>query len=155
MLTKPADSRFMRISLLTFVLATVLTAGPAGVRAEEKKAAPSPTVLMSPAAMPIVVDGRLVNYVFVTIRLSLSPNADSVKMRAMEPYFRDALVRAGHRTPFVRPDNYTILDDDKLKATLLREANAIAGPGMVVSAQINREQTMHYDGLPKPAVRAH
>ena len=145
----------MRIPALAAGLTAFLIASPAAIRAEEKKAAPNPTVLMSPAAMPIVVDGRLVNYVFVTIRLGLSPNADSVKMRAMEPYFRDALVRAGYRTPFVRPDNYAILDDDKLKAALLREANALAGPGMVISAQINREQSMHYDGLPTPTVRAH
>ena len=112
--------------------------------------APNPTVLMSPVAMPVVADGKLVNYVFVTIRLSLSTRADPVKMRALEPYFRDALVRAGHRTPFVRTDNYAALDDAALKAALVRDANAIAGPGMVVSAQIIREQAMHYDGLPKP-----
>jgi len=122
---------------------------------KEKKAAPNPTVLMSPVAMPVVVDGRLVNYVFVTIRLGLSAQADSSKLRSMEPYFRDALVRVGHRTPFVRHDNYTQLDDARLKAALLREAALIVGPGMVVSATINREQSMHYDGLPKTTPLAH
>jgi hypothetical protein len=108
------------------------------------------TVLMSPVALPIVVDGRLVNYVFVTLRLRLSPNADAVKLRAMEPYFRDALVRAGHRTPFVRSDTYTALDDNRLKAAVLSQAAALAGPGMVVSAQIVREQAQHYQNLPRP-----
>ena len=118
--------------------------------AEEKKAAPNPTVLMSPVALPIVVKGQLVNYIFVTIRLGLSDKADAGKMRIKEPYFRDGLVRAAHRTPFVRTDNYTLLDDEKMKAALLREANLAAGPGMIVSAQIIREQAQHYDGLPKP-----
>ncbi len=98
-----------------------------------------------------MVDGRLVNYVFVTLRLGLSAQADASKLRAMEPYFRDALVRAGHRSPFVRPDNYAALDDDKLKATLLRDAATLVGPGAVVSVQIVREQAQHYSGLPKPA----
>jgi hypothetical protein len=137
----------MRFRVLALALAAAL-ASPALAAAPPP---PTPTVLMDPVAMPIVVDGKLVNYVFVTIRLRLSPNADPIKLRAMEPYFRDALVRAGHRTPFVRPDNYTTLDDVRLKAALLREAAAIAGPGMVASAQIIREQPKHVDGLPKPA----
>lgn len=141
----------MRAAVLALSAALLAVSPALAAHGEkDKKAAPNPTVLMSPVAMPIVVDGRLVNYVFVTIRLGLSAKADSVKLRAMEPYFRDALVRAGHRTPFVRDDNYTVLDDDKLKAALLREANLIAGQGMVVSATINREQSMHFDGLPKP-----
>ena len=141
----------MRRLLALAVIAAAL-AGPAA--AEQAIKGANPTVLMTPVAMPVVVNGRLVNYVFVTIRLSLSPKADSVKLRAMEPYFRDALVRAGHRTPFTRADNYTLLDDARLKAALLREANAIGGAGSVIGATINREQAMHIDGLPKPSAPA-
>jgi hypothetical protein len=139
--------------LLALVLAAALSLAPLAAEADPKPVL-NPTVLMDPVAMPIVVDGELVNYVFVTIRLHLSPDADAVKLRAMEPYFRDALVRVGHRSPFVRSDNYTTLDDARLKAALLREAAAIAGPGQVISAQIIREQAQHYDGLPKPAAAA-
>jgi len=132
-------------------------AGPA--LAGEGEGAPSAprnaTVLMSPLALPIVVDGRLVNYVYVTLRLGLSAQADAPKLRNMEPYFRDALVRAGHRDPFVRPDNYAALDDNRLKATILRDAAMLAGPGLVVSVQIVREQAQHYNGLPKPAAPPH
>jgi hypothetical protein len=136
------------------VLASLALAGPA--LAGEGTPAPSQTsstVLMSPVALPVVVDGRLVNYVFVTLRLSLSSRADAPTLRAMEPYFRDDLVRAGHRMPFVRPDNYAALDDDRLKATVLRDAAQLAGPGLVTSVQIVREQAQHYSGLPKPAVQ--
>ena len=139
----------MRLAILAALAA--LSLAPS-VLAQEGGAAPkrNPTVLMSPVALPIVADGRLINYVFVTLRLGLSPNADAPKLRAMEPYFRDALVRAGHRSPFVRPDNYTVLDDDRLKATVLRDAAALVGPGMVVAVQIVREQAQHYRGLPQP-----
>ena len=136
------------IAACTLGLAALATASAA----EEGAPAPNPTVLMSPVALPIVVDGQLVNYVFVTIRLGLSGKADAAKMRLKEPWFRDALVRAGHRSPFVRPDNYTLLDDNRMVAALLHEANAITGPGIVLSAQIIREQAQHYDGLPKPKV---
>lgn len=58
----------------------------------------APTLLMSPVALPVVSDGHLVNYIYVNLRLTLSPKADADKLREKEPYFRDALVRAAHRT---------------------------------------------------------
>ena len=130
------------------LIAVLCLAGPAV--ADPAPPTSSSTLLMSPVALPIVVDGRLVNYIFVTLRLGLSPNADAPQLRTREPYFRDALVREGHRTPFVRPDNYAVLDDAKLKAAVLREAAALAGPGIVVSVQVVREQAQHTSGLPKP-----
>ena len=139
----------MRFSSLA-LLAAVSIAGAAVAQEGGAPPPPSPTVLMSPVALPVVVDGKLVNYVFVTLRLRLSPAADSLKMRAMEPYFRDALVHVGYRTPFVRPDNYTVLDDNKLQAAVLSQAALLVGPGMVSSVQIVREQAQHMSGLPKP-----
>ncbi len=139
----------MRIAILA-LLAAASTAGAASAQEGGAPPPPSPTVLMSPVALPVVVDGRLVNYIFVTLRLRLSSSADSLKMRAMEPYFRDALVRVAYRAPFVRPDNYTVLDDDKLKAAVLGQTALLAGPGMVTSVQIVREQAQHNSGLPKP-----
>ena len=140
----------MRFPALAAGLAIGLSAAPA--LAAETAPIPNPTVLMNPVALPVVVDGRLVNYVFVTVRLSISAKADPPTMRRLEPFFRDALVKDAHRNPFVRPDNYAALDDNRLKAVLIRDANAIAGPGMVTSALITREQPMHIDGLPKTKV---
>ncbi len=142
----------MRRFALGLLAALSLAAPALAGEGAPSAASRNPTVLMSPLALPVVVDGQVVNYVFVTLRLGLSAQADASKMRAMEPYFRDALVRAGHRSPFVRPDNYAALDDNKLKATLLRDAAALVGPGIVLSVQIVREQAQHYSGLPKPAV---
>ena len=49
--------------------------------------------------MPIVVvNGQLVNYIFVNVRVNLTSRADVTKLReAKEPFFRDALVRDAHR----------------------------------------------------------
>jgi len=139
----------MRCALIALLFAAVsLGAGPAG--AADKEPLPAPTVLMSPVALPIVVDGRLVNYVFVTLRLGLLPTGDIPRLRAKEPYFRDALVRSAHRTPFVRNDNYAAIDDAKMKAALMQDCAAIVGPGMVISIQIIKELPQHVDGLPKP-----
>jgi hypothetical protein len=133
---------------VAFALLTVLClAGPAMAGEGGAPSAPkNATLLMSTVALPIVVDGKLVNFIYVTLRLGLSAQADAPKLRDKEPYFRDDLVRAGFRNPFVVPGNYAVLDDNRLKATILRDAATLAGPGMVVSVQIVREQSQHFVG---------
>ena len=93
-------------------------------------------VTLSPVALPIVVDGRLVNYVFVTAKVLLTPQADVLTLRDKEPYFRDALVRAAHRTPFVLRNDYNRIDEAKMKAALTRDAAAIVGARNVAGVAI-------------------
>ena len=106
---------------------------------------------LQPVGMPIVVAGDLVNYVFVSVRLNLTTAANAKALREKEPYFRDALVRAGHRTPFVVPNDYQRVDSARLTATILREAVAIAGPGQVKSAVITAQTPQRRVLQPRPA----
>ena len=130
-----------------------LIAAPARAAAPKKPAAApdGQYVDLSPVALPIIVRGLLVNYVFVSVRIQLSALANTAKLRAKEPYFRDALVRAGHRSPFFTlATDYTKIDEAKLKAVLLREAIVIGGAkevkGVVVLSQSPTKRT----GLPSP-----
>ena len=123
----------LRRSLIAALPFTVF-AGAAS--AGEPKPAAGQYVDLSPVALPIIVDGRLVNYVFVYIRIDLRPSVDALKMRDREPDFRDALVRLGHRTPFVLKTDYSKLDEPRLKAAFLQAATAIAGPGAIASIEI-------------------
>jgi hypothetical protein len=110
---------------------------------------------LAPVALPVVVGGKLINYVFVYVRINLTGGADLVRLRDKEPYFRDALVRAGHRTPFTRFDDYTRLDEAKLKATLYQAAVAIGGPGTIASIEIMPGGgPMRRTGLPAPRLSA-
>jgi len=106
---------------------------------------------LQPLAMPIVVHGELVNYVFVYVRLNLTSGANVTRLREKEPYFRDALVRAGHRTPFVVPSNYQKVDEARLTAAMMREATAIAGPGQVRSVVVTSQTPQRGVSQPKPA----
>jgi hypothetical protein len=122
----------------------------AGAARAQAKAA-GQYVDLAPVAMPIVVDGRLINYVFVYIRIDLTASADAIRLRDKEPYFRDALVRMGHRTPFILRTDYTRLDEARLKAAFFQAATSIAGPGMVASVEIlPGGGPMRRTGLPKP-----
>lgn len=94
---------------------------------------------ISPVALPIGVNGRLLNYIFTTVRINLAPRADANKLREKEPYFRDALVRAAHRSPFTLANDYNRLDQAKLKATLMREAGALVGASNLASVTVMSE----------------
>ncbi|MFI4973992.1 MAG: hypothetical protein ACHP84_05590 [Caulobacterales bacterium] len=130
--------------ILALALVTVATRASAATQAAGQY------VDLSPVALPVVVDGRLINYVFVSLRVNLTPGANAPHLREKEPYFRDALVRAGHRTPFTDPSDYTKLDDRRLCAAMLQAASVIAGPGMVASVIVTSETPKLRGGLPKP-----
>lgn len=127
--------------------ALLLLVGP--VRADDANHEDmSQSVTLSPVALPIIVDGRLANYVFVTVKVLLTPRADVITLRDKEPYFRDALVRAAHRTPFVLPRDYNHLDDARLKASVYRDACAVVGQVNVAGVQILNEIPQHWLAAP-------
>src|ERR1700679_2679300 len=115
----------IRRPLILLVALSLLTGA---AQAAEKPKAVGQYVDLQPVALPIVVDGRLVNYVFVYVRVNLKASADVTKVRDKEPMFRDALVRDGHRTPFVLPGDWQKVDEARLIAAMTRDTNAIA-PG--------------------------
>lgn len=133
--------------------ALALSAGPV-LAGGGKPSEAGQYVDLSPVALPVVVDGRLINYVFIYVRINLTSGANSPRLREKEPYFRDALVRLGHRTPFTRYDDYTRIDQPRLKAALFAAAIAITGPGMVKSIEVLSETPKVRTGLPKPKIAA-
>jgi len=97
--------------------------------------------------LPIIAGGRIRNYVFVSLRLHLGGSATPESMRPKEAYLRDALVRAGHRTPFVVPDDWTRIDAAALAASLMRAAVPIAGRGAVTRVEVVSQAPRRRTGL--------
>jgi hypothetical protein len=128
-----------------------LLAGPslAAGAAPTEKAAGGQYVDISPVALPVVARDLVVNYVFVSVRLNLSQVANIQKLREREPFFRDALVRAGHRTPFTSKEDYLSLDVARLKAVMLKEAVRLGGKG-VQSVSVMSQTAKRRTGVPKP-----
>lgn len=92
---------------------------------------------LQPVGLPIVgANKKVVNYIFVYVRINLTSAANTSKLREKEPYFRDALVRSGHRTPYTDPRDYNRIDIQKLTSTMYRESVAITGPGQVKSVVV-------------------
>lgn len=143
---------FRRLAL-TALLIPWLAVGPAAA-AEEKPAASKQVgqyVDLQPVALPVVVDGRVLNYIFISVRLNLASNADTSRWRAKEPFFRDALVRAGHRSPFTLKDDYDKIDAARLTATLTREATAITGPNVIRSVVVMSQVPSRRGRPPRPS----
>lgn len=86
--------------------------------------------------LPIIVGGRVRNYIFVVLKLHLGQGHALDAVRAKEPYLRDALVRAGHRTPFVLADDWNQVDPEALSASLIRSADALIGKGAIARVEV-------------------
>jgi hypothetical protein len=129
----------IRRALIAAAFALAATTAQASEPKKEGKGDVGQYVDLQPVALPIVNKGLLVNYVFVYVRINLTGGANAARLREKEPFFRDALVRAGHRTPFTNPADLSQVDTPRLTAALAREAAAIAGPGQIRSVVVTSQ----------------
>jgi hypothetical protein len=129
----------MRIiaQLLALIAAIIATPAMASGGAETVKIDPS--IPLAPVALPITENGKLVNYVFLSIKIMLSPKADLYRLVGQEPYYRDALVRAGHRQSLGVAGDPNRVDEKLVKAVLKREAARFMDARMIASIEIVRQ----------------
>ncbi len=62
-------------------------------------------------AVPVVRDGELVNYLFVSLRIEISPAVDLWRTRERAHFLRDALVRASHSGNLADPEDNNALNE--------------------------------------------
>lgn len=86
--------------------------------------------------LPIIAGGRIRNYIFVSLRLHLGRGQTAERMRAKEPYIRDALTRAAYRTPFTVADDWDVIDVAAMSASVMRSAATLAGRGAVARVEV-------------------
>ncbi len=128
----------IRKALFTTALFAVLALpARAGEGGEKKETAPM--VQLQSLAIPITVNGRLANYLFLSIRINLTDKAPEAKVREKEPYFRDAVVRVSSKISFNKDGRDDQLDQARFKAALLPEFARIAGPNVVKSIDVLKE----------------
>lgn len=138
-------------TLLAALSVAVMAASPALAAGG---AAPKPGdaggyVDLAQMGLPVIVDGKVRNYVFVQMRLKPGGGADIVKLREKEPFYRDALIRAAHRGAFSRADDWTVIDEARVEGALLAEARRIAGPKAFSAAELVRQTPRKRTGMPQ------
>jgi len=141
--------QMLRRRLISVLPLLLLAAGPAFAGEEAPRKEVGQYVDLQPVGLPIIADGQLVNYVFVNVRLNLTAGADTSRWRAREPFFRDALVRLGHQTPFTVSGDYQKIDAARLTGALMRQASAITGPGVIRSVVVTSQVPSHRARAPR------
>jgi len=86
-----------------------------------------------------VVEDRVINHIFVELKLHLKPGHPLEQVRAKDAAMRDALVRAGHATPFVLPTNYNRINEQALARSLMQIAAREVGRGVVTRVEVVRQ----------------
>jgi hypothetical protein len=87
-------------------------------------------------AVPVVRDGRLVNYLFVSIRIQISPNVDLWQTRERAQFLRDALVRASHANNLADPNDNNALNETRAIEVYRAAAVQALGDRAVVGVSI-------------------
>ena len=127
------------------VLPVAVATTPAA--ASEKSSQSGAVLNISGVGLPVIAEGRIRNYVFVSLRLHLGGGTTPDLVRPKEAYLRDALVRAGHRTPFTVANDWTRLDAAALSASLMRSATTIIGRGAVTRVEILAQAPRRRTGI--------
>jgi len=110
----------MKRAIAMVLLGSALLAGlayaagpPAAEKGEDtEEAATSARSMDAPyLAVPVVRDGQLVNYLFVSIRIEIAQGVDLWRTRERAHFLRDALVRASHATDLADPEDNNALNE--------------------------------------------
>jgi hypothetical protein len=64
-------------------------------------------------AVPVVRNGQLVNYLFVSIRIEITSQVDLWQTRERAHFLRDALVRASHSNDLADPNDSNALNEPR------------------------------------------
>lgn len=139
-----------RLLLAAVMGVCALSAAAPALASEKKKEgegqALDPTYKLGSMTIPLIVNGRIVNYVFVAMTLKLASGTEVEAFKDKEPELRDAIVRAAYKTPFTRADTWKEVDGPRLTGFVLGQCNALFGKGKVASVeivkQIPRQQLM-------------
>jgi len=129
---------------LLSALAIGLSMIAAPVHADEpSKETTEPSVQLANIGIPVFTGHTVNNYLFLSIKIHLTPKAPEAKFRDMEPYFRDAAVRAASKTSFADPKHPDKLDVPRFTAAMVAAFGQITGPGMIKEVEIVMQNAEH------------
>jgi hypothetical protein len=95
---------------------------------------------LSGVGLPVLKDGRVMNFVFVRARIYLNPGLARAEVDAQEPFIREALLRSAYRSPLNPPNDFMSLDPKVFEAVLLRDARSVLGAKIVSSVRLRSQK---------------
>lgn len=126
-------------ALVLALLLAVAAPAPAVWAAAEKKSEEGESARAMDVlnlVVPVVREGRLVNYVFVNARIQLANGVDPYRTREKGHFLRDALIKAVHRRSIAAADRDDNIDPAATQAVFTATARQILGANAVRSVEI-------------------
>lgn len=146
----------VRAFFAAFVLllsAPVLPAFAAGGGASAEKkgedAANARVLDVNNLVVPVVRDGKLVNYIFLTIRVDLG-EGDVWQLRSKNHFVRDAMLRAAHKTDLAHPARDDQANTTLATQVLMAAAKQVLGPQAVKSLAVVSVSSLRKIGPSRP-----
>jgi flagellar basal body-associated protein FliL len=90
-----------------------------------------PTISMPALVTPVVVNGALEHYVFLSLTLELTGDEHKNMMLEKIPYLQDAYLREVHRASVAKDNDPKVIDEEGLKVRLMRVSATVVGPDIV------------------------
>jgi hypothetical protein len=134
----------MKRAIVAAMIASTLLAGlasasppPAKTKGGESGDSGSGRTMDAPyLAVPVVRDGHLVNYLFVSVRFDIAQGVDLWRTRERAHFLRDALVRACHANQLASADDPDELDRARALAVFRATAAQVLGERAVGGVSI-------------------
>ncbi len=129
-----------RLAALSAGLALLAFAGAANAASSEgaKKEESADRQMVAPNVVtPVVRDGKLVNYLFVTVRIDFTRQANATKLRDRAHFLRDAFLKASHKQNLADPADEMKLNQTAALAAFRMAARQVLGAANVASVHID------------------
>ena len=120
-----------------------LAPAPAEAKAEKPAEGPTEADLrldLSGVGLPVLQDGRVMNYVFVRVRINFNPGIPRPEIEAGEPFVREGMLKAAYRSPLNSGTDLMALDPKKLEAQTLGAARAVYGAARIRSVEVRDQK---------------
>ncbi len=145
----------MKRAVAMALIASTLLAGLANASApaakaktEEREAAVSARSMDAPyLAVPVVRDGQLVNYLFVSIRIEIANGVDLWRTRERAHFLRDALVRVSHTANLGDPEDINALNEARAIEVYRATAAEVLGQNAVAGVSVINSYSSRGSGI--------
>lgn len=143
MVIRPLWESFMFRALALVLLLAIASPAPAlasgphgGGAAKSGETESSRAMDVMNLIVPVVREGRLVNYVFINARIQLAAGVDIWKARDKGHFLRDALLKAVHRQSIIDPTRDDAINTPAAQALIANVARQVLGANSVRSVEI-------------------
>lgn len=135
----------MRYKFALAIVACLVVQGPVWAADAAKPAAEperaigaprAPTLDMPPLVAPVVVNGELHRYVYLSVSLKLNDDNQKPMMLAKVPYIQDAFLREVHGASIAHDNDPAVVDEAALIARLVHACDTVVGAGVVKTIEL-------------------